>query len=243
MLAVSGTAGTLTLGSSGTLKILPGGPIQSGSYTLATAGSLSGHGEPQRAGASTGLPRAAATLSSSGGSLFLRLTAAPVGGRMDRLRNRELEHRHQLAEQVGAELRRGLGHLWRQHRGHRHPGRQPAGERPDFQPTTGGSYTITAAGGDTTSKLKLNNGATAATVTNGGGNQTIAAPVILRNSLAVNAEAGTLTFSGPISGGTSSSNVTFIGGGTVILSGSNTYSGSTTVAGFVTAATPASLPG
>ena len=37
--------------------------------------------------------------------------------------------------------------------------------------------------------------------------------------------------------------MTFIGGGTVILSGSNTYSGSTTVAGFVTAATPASLPG
>ena len=83
-----------------------------------------------------------------------------------------------------------------------------------------------------------------ATLTDSGGNQTIAAPVSLGSNLAVSATLGSsLTFSGPISGSSTGTNVTF-SGGVVILSGSNTYSGSTTVSsGTLRALTPASLPG
>ena len=117
-----------------------------------------------------------------------------------------------------------------------------------FSTTGGGSYTIATSSGDTTSVLTLASTAGlggTATVTDSGGNQTIAAPVILGSNLAVTPPPGSsLTFSGPISGSSTGTNVTF-SGGVIILSGSNTYSGSTTVTGSGTlrAVTPASLPG
>ena len=87
------------------------------------------------------------------------------------------------------------------------------------------SYTVTGGAADT---ITLNNGVAAATITTATGSHTISAPVVLATSANASTAAGTtLTFSGNISG-----ERPFIasGGGTTILTGTNTFS-TTTVAG------------
>jgi uncharacterized repeat protein (TIGR03803 family)/autotransporter-associated beta strand protein len=94
-----------------------------------------------------------------------------------------------------------------------------------FNTSGGGSYTISRSAGDTTSTLMLSG-----SVTNSGGNHTIAAPVVLGSNVMVSTTAGTsLTISGPISESAVGSSVTLAGSGRVILSASNTYTGGTAV--------------
>ena len=80
-------------------------------------------------------------------------------------------------------------------------------------------------------------------IANSGGNQTIAVPVVLGSNLAVSVTSGSnLTISGPISE-TSPGKTVVLGGGLLILSGSNTYTGGTTVSGgTLDFASPAALP-
>ena len=64
-----------------------------------------------------------------------------------------------------------------------------------FNTSGGGSYTIACSAGDTTSTLMLTG-----SVTNSGGNHTIAAPVVLGSNVTVSTTAGSsLTISGPVS--------------------------------------------
>ncbi|MGA2254373.1 MAG: autotransporter-associated beta strand repeat-containing protein, partial [Thermoguttaceae bacterium] len=95
------------------------------------------------------------------------------------------------------------------------------------------------------STLILSNTAGPATISNSGGNNTIAAPITLASNLSVSASTGSaLTITGPISESGGSRSLTFGGNGELILSGPNTYSGGTTVgAGTLLAANAASLPG
>ena len=80
------------------------------------------------------------------------------------------------------------------------------------------------------SALILSNTAGAATISNSGGNHTIAAPIVLGSNLSVTATAGsTLCVSGPISETNAGTTLSVSGGGTLVLAGSNTYSGATTV--------------
>ncbi len=69
-------------------------------------------------------------------------------------------------------------------------------------------------------------------------------PVVLGNNLAVSATAGSsLTISGPVSQANAGTSVTLTGGGTLILSGSNTYTGGTTISGgTLEVANAAALP-
>jgi uncharacterized repeat protein (TIGR03803 family)/autotransporter-associated beta strand protein len=98
-----------------------------------------------------------------------------------------------------------------------------------FNTSGGGSYTISCSAGDTTSTLMLTG-----SVTNSGGNHTIAAPVVLGSNVYVSTTAGSsLTISGPVSESAVGSSVTLAGSGRVILSASNTYTGGTTVEGGI----------
>ena len=64
-----------------------------------------------------------------------------------------------------------------------------------FNTSGGGSYTIACSAGDTTSTLMLTG-----SVTNSGGNHTIASPVVLGSNVTVSTTAGSsLTISGPVS--------------------------------------------
>jgi autotransporter-associated beta strand protein/probable HAF family extracellular repeat protein len=97
-----------------------------------------------------------------------------------------------------------------------------------FSTTGGASYLISASGG---SALTLANTATGtATISNSGGNNAIDAPIILGSNLSVSATTGSvLTIAGGISESGGSYSVNLIGGGELILSGSNDYTGGTTV--------------
>ena len=249
MLAVNGS---LTLGTSGTLNILPAGPLQSGTYTLATANSISGAGNLS-GWTIAGLP-AAPVVSISGGTLSLSYTAVPisgnwnsaVGGSWAATPNWLSRWEPNFAEDTatfGATVA-GSNALTITLDGNHTLGAL------GFSTTGGGSYTITTSSGDTTSALTLASTAGlggTATVTDSGGNQTIAAPINLGSNLAVSVALGnSLTFSGPISGSSTATNLTVSGSGSgvVIFSGTNSYSGSTTVSsGTLRALTPASLPG
>ena len=69
-----------------------------------------------------------------------------------------------------------------------------------FNTTGGGSYVISRCAGDSTSTLTLTGTGTSFPLTNSGGNQTIAVPVVLGSNLSVSAATGSsLTVSGPIS--------------------------------------------
>ena len=97
-----------------------------------------------------------------------------------------------------------------------------------FGTTGGASYVITPSNGSTLTLA--DNAAGAATISNSGGNHTIAAPIALGSSLSVTATTGsTLTVSGAISEINAGTTLSVSGGGTLVLSGSNTYSGGTTV--------------
>ena len=227
MLAVTGG---LMLGSGGTLNILPTGPLPVGTYVLAAAGSISGSPSGWTV---TGLP-APAVLAITGGTLSLSYTAMPVsgmwnsaaGGSWSTVANWQNRWEPNFAGDsatFGASIGSSAatvtldgGHTL---------------SALSFSTTGGGSYTISTSSGDTTSALTLSNGVGTATVTNSGGNQTVAVPIVLGSNLAVNALAGSLTFSGPISESSTGTNLTVGGGGTVILSGSNTFSGWTAIAG------------
>ena len=102
-----------------------------------------------------------------------------------------------------------------------------------FNTSGGGSYTISRSAGDTTSTLMLTG-----SVTNSGGNHTIAAPVVLGSNVTVSTTAGSsLTISGPVSESTVGSSLTKTDAGALILAGSNIYSGGTTLdAGTLVAA-------
>jgi fibronectin-binding autotransporter adhesin len=103
--------------------------------------------------------------------------------------------------------------------------------------TSAGSYTIAQGTGGT---LTLNNGASAAPVSVSG-TQTISAPIKLTSSAAISTSSSSnqLTVSGTVS---SSGALSVGGGGTVVLSASNSYSGGTTInAATLVAANSSSL--
>ena len=108
----------------------------------------------------------------------------------------------------------------------------------------GGSYAISRSSGDTTSTLTLTNTSGTVSIADSGGNQTIAAPVVLGNNLAVSATTGSsVTIAGSISQTNAGTSVTLTGGGMLILSGSNTYTGGTTInGGTLEVADAAALP-
>jgi autotransporter-associated beta strand protein len=98
----------------------------------------------------------------------------------------------------------------------------------DFSAASGASYVIKPS---SSGSLALSNTAGAATIGNGG-NNTIAAPIVLQSNLDVSSSAnGVLTISGAISESGGSCSLTFSGPGELVLSGSNIYSGGTIVSG------------
>ena len=97
-----------------------------------------------------------------------------------------------------------------------------------FSPSGGASYLVTSA---SSNGLTLSNAAGAATI-GGSGTNEIAAPITLGSNLSISASAGSvLTISGAIGESGSHRSLTFSGGGTLILSGTNSYDGGTVVSG------------
>ena len=223
LLAVSGS---LTLGTGGTLNILPGGPLPTGTYTLATAGSIGGS---LSGWTITGLP-AVPTISVTGGTLSLNYTAAPIagvwtaagGGSWNGATNWQNRWEPSF---VGDSATFGPS-----------IGSNAATITLDgnhtlsalsFSTTGGGSYTISTSSGDTAradaeqhhrhgrgdQQRRQSDGRRAGHPGERPGRRRA---------------GGSLTFSGPISESNTGTNVT-LNSGTLILSGSNSYSGSTTV--------------
>ena len=99
-----------------------------------------------------------------------------------------------------------------------------------FSTTGGAGYVINPS--SYASTLILSNTAGPATISNSGGNNTIAVPITLASNLSVSASTGSaLTIAGAISESGSSCSLNFSGGEQLILGGWNTYSGGTTVNG------------
>ena len=97
-----------------------------------------------------------------------------------------------------------------------------------FSTTGGASYVISPSNGSTLTLA--NTGGAAATISNSGGNHTIAVPITLGSNLSVAATPGsTLTVSGAIGEINPGTTLSVSGGGTLILSASNTYTGSTNI--------------
>ncbi len=105
-----------------------------------------------------------------------------------------------------------------------------------------GSSGYTIAQGTGSGTLYLNNGGSGASITVSGGNQAISAPVGLVSSVVVSPASGSsLAISGSISGAGSS--LTVDGGGTVTISGANSYTGGTIVtSGTLVAANAGAIP-
>ena len=108
--------------------------------------------------------------------------------------------------------------------------------------TGANSYTINPSNGST---LTLSNSTGTATIGNNGGNNTIAAPILLGSNLSVSTSAGSiLNLVGGISANGGGDSVSFSGGGELILSGANSYTGGSTVlSGTLDLANAAALPG
>jgi autotransporter-associated beta strand protein len=101
-----------------------------------------------------------------------------------------------------------------------------------FSTTGGASYVINPS--SYASTLILSNTAGPATISNNGGNNTIAVPITLQSNLSVSASTGTsLTIAGAITESGSSCSLTLNGGGQLILRGWDTCSGPTTINGGV----------
>jgi uncharacterized repeat protein (TIGR03803 family)/autotransporter-associated beta strand protein len=101
-----------------------------------------------------------------------------------------------------------------------------------FTTTAGGHYTLSRAGSDSTSALVMSGLAGTAALVDSGGSQTIAAPVVLGSNLNVNiSTSAALTIGGPISESGGSRSLSLGGGGTLVLSGTNSFSGGTFVTG------------
>jgi autotransporter-associated beta strand protein/uncharacterized repeat protein (TIGR03803 family) len=97
-----------------------------------------------------------------------------------------------------------------------------------LSPAGGASYLISASGGSTLTLANVVTGSAA--ISNGGGNNTIDAPIILASNLNVTATAGSvLTIAEGVSESGGSYSVSFSGGGELILSGGDTYTGGTSV--------------
>ena len=89
------------------------------------------------------------------------------------------------------------------------------------------SYTVAQGSGGT---LKLNNGASAATISNLNGTHTISAPVELQSNLAVSGGSGSkLTISGVLSETGGAKTLSVNTAGTLTLAAANTFTGDTTV--------------
>ncbi len=102
-----------------------------------------------------------------------------------------------------------------------------------FSTTGGASYVI--AGSNT---LTLLAAAGIATISTSTGDHTIAAPLVLASNLAVSASTGsTLSICGAIGETVGGTSLSLSGGGTLVLSGTNTYSGGTMVQGGTLIAT------
>jgi autotransporter-associated beta strand protein len=110
-----------------------------------------------------------------------------------------------------------------------------------FSTTAGASYAIGPSG---TNTLTLSNPTGSATISNSGGNHTIAVPIILGSNLSVNASAGsTLTIAAAITENNSGTSLSLGGAGELILSGTSTYSGGTIVnSGTLAVTTANALP-
>ena len=107
-----------------------------------------------------------------------------------------------------------------------------------FSATGANSYVISPSNGST---LTLANTAGSATISNSGGNNTIAAPITMGNNLSITASTGSvLTIASTIAESSSGTSLSFGGGGELILGGTNTYTGGTIVNGGTVSVTAAS---
>ena len=107
-----------------------------------------------------------------------------------------------------------------------------------FSPASGGGYVLSGSGGYS---LYLASGGNPASISVTSGSNAINAPVVVGDRLNVAAAVGTsLTIFGPISESGGSHALTLSGGGSVTLSGTNTYTGGTAVSGGTMIVTSAS---
>ena len=107
-----------------------------------------------------------------------------------------------------------------------------------FSTTGGASYAISPSNG---SALTLANTTGSATISNSGGSQTIAAPIIMGSNLSVSSSPGSaLTISGGISESSTGTSLSLSGGGELVLSGTDSYTGGTTISDGTLAITAAS---
>ncbi len=109
-----------------------------------------------------------------------------------------------------------------------------------FSPGAVGSYILTSSGG---SSLQLANSGGSASISVASGSDAINAPIILGDSVNVSVVDGTsLKVLGPISQSGGSDGLTLSGGGSLTLSGTNSYTGGTVVSsGTLVVTSPSAL--
>jgi autotransporter-associated beta strand protein len=110
-----------------------------------------------------------------------------------------------------------------------------------FSPGAGGSYVLSGSGANS---LQLANDGSSASVSVTGGSDAINAPVVLDGDPTVTVASGTsLVISGAIGQSGGSEGLSLSGGGTLTVSGDNSYSGGTTVAnGTLSVSSAQALP-
>ncbi len=230
LLAVSGA---LALGSSETLNVTPGGSWGSGTYVLATYGSVidSSSGFSGWTVGGTGLGHRIYSFSLSGGSLDLIVASPPSANWMvagggswstsatGNWSGGATPHQSEDAASFGTVIGTRTATVTI------NGGNVSVGSL-TFNTTGGGSYII--AGPNT---LTFDNGDIGpAQLINNGGSHSITAPVTLNSDLAVTTAPGSsVTLSGSFSGAAA---LSVNGGGTMVLSGTKVqYNGNVTVTG------------